>query len=142
MNVSQAFLLKTVNEHLVAACLWEIHLNYKERKFMAFTTLTTKSATAEPWEKEQIKLWPSSLIYFVSSSVVRYPLFSWSRTSNAFIIWSSGAGLYLKTKTKRKQDGFKSAACSYRHFYFLKPQPVFSSSRLTFPAFFSTFLAK
>ena len=55
--------INAVNEHLLTACLWEMH-PYKERKkvvnkkknkkrkFKAFTILTTKSATAEPWEKE------------------------------------------------------------------------------------------
>lgn len=38
----------TVNEHFNSGCMSLRDAPYKERKFMAFTILTTKSATAKP----------------------------------------------------------------------------------------------
>ena len=40
--------INTVNEHFNSGCMSLRDAPYKERKFMAFTILTTKSATAKP----------------------------------------------------------------------------------------------
>ena len=49
-------------------------------------------------EEKVLNIVPSSVMYLDSSSWSRYPLPSTSSTWNAFTIWSSGTGLYLRNK--------------------------------------------
>lgn len=58
-----------------------------EVSFLNLLVLTSWTVTTDE---------PSSVINFVSSSTVRWPFFSASRTSKAFWSWSSGRGLYLE----------------------------------------------